>query len=160
MRIDPPLYAKGHNGQLHFDGEFVTITREGFVARSTFGKSEKRIHIGQVSAVQLKGSGFTLGYIEFTIAGGLERGSRAARQSTDNSKNENAVVFMKGGEAFTAIRDAVDKAIAEQHQAPAQAAPAAAPADMATQLRQLGELHAAGVLTDAEFTAAKSRLLG
>jgi hypothetical protein len=41
--------------------------------------------------------------------------------------------------------------------APAPAAPAAAPVD---QLKELGELHASGVLTDEEFAAQKARLLG
>jgi hypothetical protein len=40
---------------------------------------------------------------------------------------------------------------------PAPAAPAADPIE---QLRQLGELHAQGVLTDQEFAAQKARLLG
>ena len=47
-------------------------------------------------------------------------------------------------------------------EAPPAAAPeAAAPAgiDM-EQLKQLGELHTAGVLTDEEFAAAKAKLLG
>ena len=47
-------------------------------------------------------------------------------------------------------------------QAPPEAAPApAAPAgiDM-EQLKQLGDLHAAGVLTDEEFAVAKAKLLG
>ncbi|MFD5812372.1 SHOCT domain-containing protein [Rhodococcus aetherivorans] len=41
-------------------------------------------------------------------------------------------------------------------------APAAAPQDvdvMLAQLERLGRLHASGVLTDAEFTAQKARLL-
>ena len=42
-------------------------------------------------------------------------------------------------------------------------APAAAPAaeapDMMEQLKQLGELHASGVLTDAEFEAQKAKIL-
>jgi hypothetical protein len=38
-------------------------------------------------------------------------------------------------------------------------APAAAGIDMA-QLKQLGDLHTAGVLTDEEFAAAKAKLLG
>ncbi|MEU1506980.1 SHOCT domain-containing protein [Kitasatospora sp. NPDC005748] len=45
----------------------------------------------------------------------------------------------------------------------APAAPAAEPDDMATrldQLKQLAELKNQGVLTDAEFAAQKSRLLG
>jgi hypothetical protein len=55
---------------------------------------------------------------------------------------------------------AQQQAAYEQVPAPI-AAPAAAPAgiDM-EQLKQLGELHAAGVLTDEEFAAAKAKLLG
>lgn len=51
----------------------------------------------------------------------------------------------------------------QQQQPQQQPAPAAAaPASSATidQLKQLSELHQQGVLTDAEFTAAKSKLLG
>lgn len=40
-------------------------------------------------------------------------------------------------------------------------APAAAPAvDLTAELSKLADLHASGVLTDAEFAAAKARLLG
>lgn len=67
---------------------------------------------------------------------------------------------------------AADQAVASA--APAPAAPVAAPsapqpvdvAPAAIQpetlvlLKQLGELHAAGVLTDEEFAAQKARLLG
>jgi hypothetical protein len=49
--------------------------------------------------------------------------------------------------------------------APAAPAPPPAPAapeadDLVTQLQRLGDLHAAGTLTDDEFAAAKARLLG
>jgi hypothetical protein len=50
-----------------------------------------------------------------------------------------------------------------QQQAPAPAAPApAAPAgdDMVSQLKQLADLKASGVLTDEEFNAAKAKLIG
>jgi hypothetical protein len=49
-----------------------------------------------------------------------------------------------------------------QAQAPPPPAPAAAPAegnDMIEQLKQLGELHAQGILTDDEFAAQKAKLL-
>jgi hypothetical protein len=53
---------------------------------------------------------------------------------------------------------------AEQDAAAYQPEPAAAPAaaspDPIEQLRQLGELHAQGVLTDEEFAAQKAKLLG
>jgi hypothetical protein len=55
----------------------------------------------------------------------------------------------------------------EQASAPYQAtqaapspAPAAAPADSTAELERLAKLHESGALTDAEFAAAKSRLLG
>lgn len=42
-----------------------------------------------------------------------------------------------------------------------EAPPAAAPAaDPIAQLKELGELHASGVLTDEEFAAQKAKLLG
>ncbi len=40
---------------------------------------------------------------------------------------------------------------------PAQEAPAD---DSVAKLKELGELHASGVLSDEEFTAAKAKLLG
>jgi len=43
--------------------------------------------------------------------------------------------------------------------APAPAAPAGAGIDL-DQLKQLGDLHTAGILTDEEFGAAKAKLLG
>jgi hypothetical protein len=50
---------------------------------------------------------------------------------------------------------------AEQEQ-PAQAPVAAAPPqdDSIAKLKELGELHASGVLTDEEFAAQKAKLLG
>jgi hypothetical protein len=50
---------------------------------------------------------------------------------------------------------------AQQQAAPApqQAAPQAAAADPIQQLKELGELHANGVLTDEEFAAQKSKIL-
>ena len=46
------------------------------------------------------------------------------------------------------------------YQEAAPAAPAAPSADPIAQLKQLGELHAQGVLTDEEFAAQKAKLLG
>jgi hypothetical protein len=47
----------------------------------------------------------------------------------------------------------------EYQQAPPQAAPAAPPPDPLAQLKELGELKAAGVLTQAEFEAQKAKIL-
>jgi hypothetical protein len=51
--------------------------------------------------------------------------------------------------------------MAEQPQgAPPPAAPAPAASDPIQQLKELGELHQQGVLTDEEFAAQKAKLLG
>jgi hypothetical protein len=49
---------------------------------------------------------------------------------------------------------------AAAYQPEPQPAPASVPPDPIEQLRQLGELHAQGVLTDDEFAAQKAKLLG
>ncbi|MCC6754901.1 MAG: SHOCT domain-containing protein [Solirubrobacterales bacterium] len=48
----------------------------------------------------------------------------------------------------------------QQYAEPAPAAPAPATADPIAQLKELGELHQSGVLTDEEFAAQKAKILG
>jgi hypothetical protein len=50
-----------------------------------------------------------------------------------------------------------EEAPPQQQAQPAQ--PAASEPDMLTQLKQLGDLKASGVLTDAEFEAQKAKIL-
>lgn len=60
------------------------------------------------------------------------------------------------------IYAAQDAAYVQQMQAAAAPPPppAAAAPDLMAQLKQLGDLHASGVLTDDEFAAQKAKLLG
>ena len=53
-----------------------------------------------------------------------------------------------------------DQQAEKQAVAAAAAAPEAAEDDQAAKLTKLAELHAQGVLTDEEFTAAKAKVLG
>jgi hypothetical protein len=61
-----------------------------------------------------------------------------------------------------ADQDARLNALEQQQQQPPQAVPAQATAGPSTfdQLNQLTAMHAQGALTDAEFAAAKTKLLG
>ena len=52
-----------------------------------------------------------------------------------------------------------DQSQQQQYEAPAPAAAAAPAADPLEQLKQLGELKASGVLTEAEFEAQKAKIL-
>jgi hypothetical protein len=156
---DGVIHAKGQSGQVHFDGQFVTITRKGFIARATVGKGEKQFHISRLVAVQMKPAGLVVGFIQFTLPGGNERRSRFGRQSIDAGNDENSVTFNHWQQSrFTELRDALQKAMAGVHAVPAPVAPAAP--DLLDQLRRLGDLRDAGVLSMAEFEQQKARILG
>lgn len=107
--------AKLLGGRVVFDGAFVSIYREGWFARNTIGKGEKRIPLSSITAVQWKAAtALNNGFVEFSILGGVETVSRIGSQYLDAAtKSENAVVFKKKqlSEA-AALREAVEAAIA------------------------------------------------
>lgn len=148
-----PIQANGINGQVTFDGQFVTLSRKGVMARMTIGKSEKRIPVSSINAVQWKPpSRLVRGFIQFTVSSGKEPRSRFGKQTVDASKDENSVVVgWTQIEEFTALRDTVEAAIA---------APAAAVAgSMADELKKIAELRDSGVLSGEEFASEKAKLL-
>ncbi|MFJ1708542.1 DUF4429 domain-containing protein [Kitasatospora sp. NPDC088346] len=156
------IEAKGHNGHVAFDGEYVTITRKGFLARTSVGKGEKRIPIAQITAVQWKPPGLLVnGFIQFTVPGGNERRSAFGAQTSSAIKDENSVLVMKNqAPAFEKLRAAVEEAIAALHRPASSTGSAADPgASLADELAKLQHLADAGALTPEEFTAAKARLL-
>lgn len=147
------ITAKGQTGTLIFDGKLVTIQRKGFLAATTQGRGEKRIPVQSISAVQFKPAGrVTQGFISFTISGGSETKSKFGKQNKDAFLDENSLTFLyKSNDSMTTFRDAVETAM---H------APAATPGAGVDQLAQLAQLHAQGILSDEEFTAAKAKALG
>ena len=109
------ITAKGRNGQVSFDGKTVTITREGFAARATHGRSEKSIPLRQIAAVQFKPvSMLTTGYIQFTVPGEMTTSKAKGSRTFDATKDENSVVFLKKQEEeFHALKQAIQSAIAD-----------------------------------------------
>jgi hypothetical protein len=91
------------------------------------------------------------------VAGGVSRHQHEKAAAAANAEAQQAA----------AQQAAIDAAVAEQLAAQ-QAATAPAPAPAASgptdevigQLKQLGELRDAGILTDEEFAAKKAQLLG
>jgi hypothetical protein len=154
------MEVKGHNGTVIWDGDFVTIRRTGFLARTTVGKGEKRIPISSMTAVQWKPAGVMVnGFIQFTVGGGNEKRSKFGSQTSSAVNDENSVVFIKKQmAAFDNLRSQIEHAMAERGRPSAPAAPAAP--DHLAQLKQLGELREAGVLSVEEFSAKKTEILG
>jgi len=152
--------AKGVGGVVKFDGHFISITHKGALGRLTVGKGEKRIPISSISAVQIKPPGPVVnGFIQFTLPGTNERRSKFGRQTFDAASDENTIVFTKNqAPAFGALRDAVEQAIIGQS-APQVVAPSAAQPGRLEQLKTLGELRDAGVITAEEFELEKTKLM-
>jgi hypothetical protein len=96
------------------------------------------------------------------LIGGMARTAVVAGTATAVS---NRVSRRQGNRWAEKDQQAADAQAAEQQQAYAPPPPAppqpAAPAqdDMLTQLQKLGELKAAGVLTEEEFAAQKAKIL-
>jgi hypothetical protein len=152
---DAPMsaYAKGVNGQITVEGDWLTIERKG-LGRIGHSKGERRIPLASITAVQMRpGGALANGFIKFTIPGSPEsRGGLG-----DASQDENAVVFKRKQQAeFDAVREHVENYISVRHAAPA---PGTAAPDITEQLKRLGELHQSGVLSDEEFASAKANLL-
>jgi hypothetical protein len=156
------MKCKGVNGTVTFDGTWVTFDREGLGARATVGKGEKKIALDQITSVRWKQpSRLIRGYIAFSLPGRVERKSGFGKQTVDAAKDPDAVVFgFTQADAFLALKEKIEDALA-QHHAPSPApVPAAAPeADPAEQLKKLADLHESGLLTDEEFAAKRAALV-
>lgn len=147
------LRAEGIAGQIEVDEAFLTIKRQGARAMLNHGlKGDKRIPLQNITAVQFKPAGLTAGYIQLSIAGGVE--SKAGLLASGN--DENSMQFKSRQQAaFEAIRDHVESAIRMRP----SAAVGSAPASAADELRKLAALLQEGLLTQAEFDVQKARLL-
>ncbi len=152
------IEARGHNGHVAFDGDYVHIQRKGFLARATAGKGDKRIPITSITAVQWKPAGaFVNGFLQFTIPGGTEGRSRPGASTVDASKDENSVIFTRKQQpAFEALRATVEDAVVASLQT---AGPVAAAPSIPEQIQQLAGLRDQGLITPDEYEAKKAELL-
>ena len=151
------LEAKGHNGQITIDGEWITIHRKG-LGRLGHSKGDKRIAMSTIIAVKMRPAGAVAnGFIRFDQMGGPALRDKRGGLS-DATTDENAVIFRKSQQAaFDALREHVENYIAARHSAAGAPAPAAP--SVADQIKQLAELRDSGVLTEEEFGAKKADLL-
>lgn len=151
------MEIKGRNGTVIWDGDFISIRRSGFLARTGVGKGEKHIPIASITAVQWKPAGAVVnGFIQFTVPGGNEGRSHFGSQTIDASKDENSVIFTKKQMgSFETLRTAVEQAIVARSRPMSPAAP-----DHLAQLRELGALRDAGILSSEEFDTKKAEILG
>jgi Domain of unknown function (DUF4429)/Short C-terminal domain len=155
-----PIAANAGDGAAHFDGETVRLEWTWMANESKSAAGPAMIPLADIAAVEWQPqSGFSHGYLRFRPKG---PGNTPAPEHDRNCVSWG--IQREGG--TTALVAAAVVAHLPHPAAPAQTAlPEAAPGPvpdpdaMLRRLRELGELHKSGVLTDEEFTAAKQALL-
>jgi hypothetical protein len=119
-------------------GSLVITDRRFLFSGGSWGATDSRsLPLSNVTSIDLH-KNLMLAYVQVAHAGGFDRYM---------VKYNDAAAFVK----------VAHEALANAHQQPAAAAP---PSSTADDLAKLAELHASGVLSDDEFTAAKARVLG
>jgi hypothetical protein len=156
------MLVKGYGGTVEFDGQFVTIRHTG-LGRLTAGKDDRRIHVSSITGVRIKPAGvITNGFIQFTVPGSGDPRSGNGR-SAPAVHDENSLIFTrKQQEEFDRLRTTVERAVVAVHvpRPVVSREQQAFGGGIAGQLAQLAQLHASGALSNDEFAAAQSRLLG
>lgn len=180
LHFSPGVDIVGSNGTVRISGRFIVITR-GLMADLAFGnlRGTKSIPVKSVQAVQLKkATKLVGGAIEFVVAGDY---SSTGRQSVNMGSgittalvgrqvarmgNENVVTFTGQQQGpFLELHDYLISIIEGDDPISTQAlsarpAPLETQTDLVGQLERLKALRDEGVLSEAEFVSAKTRLLG
>lgn len=162
---EPPLHFKAYDGKASFDGSAVAFRWFWTGASSAkWMRGDQRFAVGELAGVEWRSPEIVTGHLRL-----LEREAPAVTGAAD--QDPAAVVFGLGygpvHESLpfaAAVLQAVRAAAPEEEPVRAQVRrrPGDAgrdPADIADRIRQLGELHGAGLLTDDEFRTKKAELL-
>lgn len=152
------LFDGRNGGTVELLENVLVIRRKGVASFLTQGlKGEKRIPYSSITSVQFKEAGFTTGYIQLGLAGGIE----SRRGVWDATTDENTVLFTKAAaEDFRRLRDIVEERAAVARGGHSTSVSAAPTKDVAEELGRLADLRDRGVLTEDEFAEQKQRLLG
>ncbi len=163
---EPPLHFKAYDGKASFDGRSVAFRWFWTGASSAKWKSgDQTFAVGELAGVEWRSPEVVNGYLRL-----LERDAPEARTGAAD-QDPTAVVFDLGygpvheslpfaASVLQAVRAAGPAPDGAERPAPRRPGSTGRdPADIADRIRHLGELHGAGLLTDAEFTAKKAELL-
>lgn len=126
----------------------LVLTDEGLVIQ--FGRTSKTIPYSKIAAVQLQKARLLVGgYIQFTIAGGVEKTGFVSPLAL--ALDENTVMFRAGQNAqFEEAKRLIEQRIAHKESS----------ASGLDDLEKLAGLKRKGVITESEFEQKKKQMLG
>ncbi|MET0134364.1 MAG: DUF4429 domain-containing protein [Kibdelosporangium sp.] len=153
-----PASAAAGDGTASFDGERIRLEWNWLAEESKSAGGAVELAIGDVSAVEWQPqTGIGHGYLRFRLKG------VAAGAAPQHDRHCLAWGIQKEGGTTALLAAAVISRLPHPYAnpalPPAAPAPAQDPDAMLRRLRELGELHKEGILTDEEFSVAKQTLL-
>jgi hypothetical protein len=156
MSSEPVYSIKGVQDTLEVYDNKVTITPKGVMGFLNKGmKGTKTIPFSSITAVQYKkAGGFTNGYLQFSLLGGIEsRGGLLAATQDENTFMFASKLNKKVEEIKKYIENKVEslKETASQKQSPLS---------ISDELEKLAALKEKGIITEEEFQSAKKQLIG
>jgi hypothetical protein len=149
--------CRGQGGTLELLDDCVIIHRGllwGLIFQKGI-KGDKRIPFASIAAVQYKRPGLMTGYIQFSIAGGIEN----TRGIIGAASDENTIQFVSRIE-FERAREFIENKLRLRDQGGPKSIGAVLPSiTVAEQLEKLASLLDRGLLTKDEFDAQKQAIL-
>lgn len=151
---EPPIYVlNGLNGKLKLYENRVEIKRLGFGAKlvyGTFTAGDKTIYLQDITGVEVKKPGITVGYIQLTLPGGIEKTSGAFKARID----ENTVTFAQKNDYKIALK--IKEKIEELK---TKISTGTATVSVVDEIKKVKELLDIGAITKEEFEKIKRELL-
>jgi DNA-directed RNA polymerase subunit RPC12/RpoP len=169
LKTRPVYRMEGRGEVLEVYEDKVSIISEGisaFLSQGLSGlKGTKTIPFFSIMAVQFKTAGFTNGYLQFSIVGGIENeGGILGTGGFGEPVNNNTFPFTNGffgnsdnNEIAAEIKNFIEGKIRELRTAPQKAVSSTSLSD---ELAKLANLKNQGALSEEEFQAAKRKLIG
>jgi hypothetical protein len=154
---------KGQNGIIIVYDDYIAISRKTFGGFISQGGSsgERRYFYKDINSIEYKKPTLVAnGYFKVILAGSNETNAKVGIFSTsmDSMKDQNTVVLRafnkKVGEQTDSIYEIIMKKISEVKRD--QTTP---PSSKMDELKKLGELKGAGILTEEEFQTEKEKIL-
>lgn len=141
-------------------GEEIIAATTGFLDKkpTVLAATNRRIIMIAKDIVGWEGATQTIPFDK--ISGVSEKSGFATGAIRITTSNDDITVDTIANDELKAFVSAVRRTMSAPADSPAPVQPAASSGGNAEELKNLAELHAAGVLTDEEFTAAKARILG
>lgn len=150
MEDKPIIEFKGRNGRIELYSNFVRIDRGTVMGFLTQGlKGKKDIYFKNITSIQIKKPGLSVGYLQFSIPGGNE----SKRGVFASIKDENTISF-DGREKYEKalkIKEYIEKKIISS---------SSNFSSDADEIEKLHSLMEKGIITKKEFEQKKKKLLG